>query len=114
MQFAVLYANGGNTTGMIAMVLKGHDLNQSSNRSPILHSTPGCAGKDVAACCLLPPTGSWDVYKSIACGAPGRYRADARSGMMPNVTFKISGPDVVAKASTEYVRVDAFQFLIYE
>ena len=131
MQFTVLYANGGTTTGTMSMSLKDR---VAAGHSSSQHGAPqtGCAGKDVAACCLLKPTGGWDVYNSITCGPPGRYGADAGTGLMPDVTFIFTGPGVnftgpaaaaasagsdapvLAAAATEFARVDAFQWLIYE
>eukprot|EP01051_Picozoa_sp_SAG22_P015612 SAG22_NODE_2067_length_3057_cov_2.417174_2_plen_499_part_00 len=105
MQLTVLYSNGGTTTGTMEFMLKGVGDSSQSLR-------PKCKGG--GACCPLPPTGSWDVYKNISCGAPGRYSANVRTGMMPDVSFNFTGPAVAAAAATEFARVDAFNWLIYD
>ena len=119
LQLTVLYANGGTTTGQMSFILKG--VGNSSTQSLLHPNKLKCknAPGRQASCCLLPPTGSWDVYKSIVCGGPGRYSANQRTGMMPDVTFNFTGPAAddgggpALGAATEFARVDAFQWLIY-
>ena len=85
MQITVQYSNGGNETGKMSIVLNGV----------------------IDGGCKLAPTGSWNMYKNISCGAPGRFGANIKTGMMPHLLFNFTGG-----TSTEFARVDAFHMLI--
>jgi len=58
--------------------------------------------------CTLTPTGGWDTYKNLTCGEPGRYSANTGTGMMPDLGFNFTGP------VTEFARVDALNWIIYD
>ena len=80
----------------------------------------------------LPVSSSVEPMPAAGLAGSGRYGADAGTGLMPDVTFNFTGPGVnftgpaaaaasagsdapvLAAAATEFARVDAFQWLIYE